>query len=82
MRGDIRVHFHNGSYVIASNFRTLETGGITGSRSHSVERTRTVFDAWCPGRGWASPTLGSIRFPTTEEADSWLQEHRQEVENG
>jgi hypothetical protein len=64
-----------GKWVVALNPYVLDAGGITGSRSHSAERTRTTAEGfWIEeDKRWLPQHGRSRKFDTAEEAQAFHQ---------
>lgn len=62
-------------WVIAKNFQHIGGEGISGSRSHSAERVREIYDCWTGERWWGQRSAAKV-FPTAEEAQLYLDENR------
>jgi hypothetical protein len=65
-------------WVIATNFRWMETNGITASRSRR-SRGRQTFDCW-DGEKWWHQLSSAMRFQSEEETLLYIEANREKLE--
>jgi hypothetical protein len=75
----MQVHKEGDHWVNARNFWSIGDGGISGSRSHSAERTRQIYDCWT-GQRWWGQRSSAMTFPTEEAARQYLENNWERLE--
>jgi hypothetical protein len=76
---NMKVIQQGDSWVIAKNFRNVERSGVSGTHSHAIENVRRVYQVWT-GKEWYGQTAFALKFATKEEAEQYVDENRERLE--
>ncbi len=65
-------------WILAANVREPDVKDI--GTSHAKETSQNAFEKCWTGEGWANVAGAAQRFLTRQEADEYLAEHRERIE--
>jgi hypothetical protein len=75
---NIQAYPDSGLWILAANVRAPDVKDI--GTSHARETSQNTFEKCWTGEGWADVAGAAQRFLTRQEADNYLAEHRDQME--
>ena len=75
---NIQAYPDSGLWILAANVREADVKDI--GTSHARETSQNTFDKCWTGEGWANAAGAAQRFITRHEAEEYLAEHREQME--